>query len=742
MRAELPPPDLSQLGAFQIVPYSQSGPGVDPETPGAGLPASHYLWVLRRHVWKISTFVVLSVVAALVISTRLTPIFEATATVDVDRQAPSGVLGQEAQRVAMSNDSDQFLATQAKLIQSDSVLRPVTRKYNLLEHEEQFSRLPGVQPDTIRNAPVLLKNLKINRPSNTYLLLITYRSPDPRLAADVANGIARSYLEHTYNIRMRSSASLSAFMEQQLEELRAKMERSSLAVAAFERELNVINPEEKTSILSARLLQLNTEHTNAQTDRVRKQAAFESGRGGALEAAQVSAQGESLKGLSERVNEAQEKFAEVKGFFGANHPEYRKAAAKLAEVQRQFESTRQNVTRRVGMEYQESLDRERMLAKAVAQTKVEFDRLNARSFEYKQVKNEAEADKKLYEDLVRKIREAGINAGFQNSAIRLADEARPAVKPVFPNVALNVLLAFLFSAVLAVGVAVLSDALDQTIRDSAQIGRTLQTEVIGMLPVVKGRRSFSYLLAAGVASSNTDLAKPSQSLVDKNASASSFEEAMQTLRNSILLADFDGRLRSILLTSSGPGEGKSTASLHLAVAHARQQKTVLIIDADLRRPTLHKHIHIDSSRGLANVLAGEATVDEVIIQSQTLSHLYMLPAGPPTNRAPDLMGYGMSEVLAQVTRKYDLVIIDGPPLLGFAETLQIATLADGVILLALAGETNRKAVAAALAVLKRLRANVLGLVLNKVDHVNLSSGYNMYSYYKYSAKYYRATEAG
>src|SRR5258708_39663538 len=156
----------------------------------------------------------------------------------------------------------------------------------------------------------MLKKVKGGGPTNAYLLLVSYRSTDPHLAADVANGVAQSYLEHTYTIRFRSSSSLTSFMEKQLEELRAKMERSSSALLQFERELNVISPEEKTSILSARLLQLNTEYTNAQGDRVKKEAAYTSEKGDSAEAAHVSTQGEALKKLTERLNESQQKFAD------------------------------------------------------------------------------------------------------------------------------------------------------------------------------------------------------------------------------------------------------------------------------------------------------------------------------------------------------------------------------------------------------------------------------------------------
>src|SRR5271157_3993775 len=319
--ANLPAPVVDMPARNLPVPadvYRAPGFASEPDTAAVPVPLSHYLWILRRNWWRILLFVACSVTATVVVSSRLVPIYESTATVDIDRQMPSAIIGQESTRT-VANDSDQFLATQAKLIQSDSVLRPVAEQFRLLNWEAEGSDTALSRTQDAEEAPVLLKNLKVTRPPNTYLLLIGYRSTDPRLAANVANGIAHSYLEHTYNIRFKSSASLSAFMEKQLEELKAKMERSSAALAQFERELNVISPEEKTSILSARLLQLNSEYTNAQADRVRKEAAYKSVAGGSLEAAQVSTQGEALKRLSERLDETQQKFAEIKAHYGPNH---------------------------------------------------------------------------------------------------------------------------------------------------------------------------------------------------------------------------------------------------------------------------------------------------------------------------------------------------------------------------------------------------------------------------------------
>ena len=558
---------------------------MEPEEPA--VPLSQYFWILRRQWAKILSFVIFCMVSTGIVSKRITPVYEATATVDIDRQTPPGIIGQEAVR-ATTNDSDQFIATQVKLVQSDSVLRPVANLYKLRDFERSGSDATSANQAAEADAPVELKNLKITRPPNTYLLLIRYRSTDPRLAADVANAVARSYLEHTYNIRIRSSASLSSFMEKQLEELKAKMERSSSALAQFERELNVINPEEKTSILSSRLLQLNTEYTNAQTDRVRKETAYQSVKGGSLEAAQVSSQGDALKRLTERFDEAQQRFAEAKTHYGANHPEYRKLATQLAEVQRQLDKTRANIGQRVEVEYDEAVSRESMLNKAVADTKAEFDRLNARSFEYQALKRDAEADKKLYEELIRKIKEAGINAGFQNSAVRIADTARPPFKPVFPNISLNLALAFLFSTLLAVGAAVLADLLNNTVRDPEQVRRTLNTEVIGTLPSVKEWRGRT-LSASG---NGNGTALISVATPAAHTSLSGFDEAVRTLRNSILLADFDRRVRSLMVTSAAPSEGKSTIAAHLATAHAQQGRKTLLIDGDLRRPSVHRRFNL------------------------------------------------------------------------------------------------------------------------------------------------------
>lgn len=758
---QLERPGSELLDSRRLPQYFEPQPYPEFEAARPTVSATHYLLVIYRQKWRILGFIAACLLATYLISSRLTPIFEATAKIDVDRRIPAGVVGQEASQGLTGDDADAFMATQGELIQSDGVLRPVAEQFNLLQKEKQLAKLPAERARRKTDAPVYLNNLKITRPVNTYIIDISYRSPDPQLAADVANAIAQSYLEHTFEIRIQSSNALSTFMEKQLDELRVKMERSDMALAKFEQELNVINPEDKTNILSSRLLQLNTEFTNAQGDRVRKEAAFKSLQSGSVAAAEVSGQGEELNRLQDRVNQAKQHLATIGSVYGPAHQEYRKAANDLAEVQRQFEEMRRSVAQRVETDFKQALTREEMLGKAVNETKAEYDQLNARSFEYQQLKRDADTNKALYSDLERRIKEAGINAGFQNSSIRIADLARPPDAPVYPRKTLYLILAFLVSSVVAVCAAVLADVLDNTIRDPEQAAHALDTSVLGTLPAVKemrrllnpvaptlaakaastdngdGATSLALARAAEQAESATSLRRAKRKHVLYPASGkyegiSSYEEAIRTLRHSILLPDFDRNVRSLLLTSAAPAEGKSTAIIHLAIAHAEQGKRTLIIDADLRRPSIHKKLNLDGTRGLSNALLGELDWKDGVVGTEDWPELKVLPAGTASRRASDLIGSMMIDILDEAVKDYDLILVDAPPLLGFAETMQVATAVDGVVVMARAGQTSRRAVATVLATLKRLRANTIGLVLNEVDK-NSTHGYYYYGEYR---KYY------
>jgi capsular exopolysaccharide synthesis family protein len=631
---------------------------------------------------------------------------------------PTGVIGQEStSRASSMNDSDFFLTTQVKLIQSDSVLRPVAETLKI--------PISTKRPD----APVTFRYLTVTRPARTYLLQISYRSPDPVFAAKVANAIAESYRRHSYEIRYRASSDVSAFMSKQLEELQAKMEGSSAKLAQFQKELNLLNPDEKTNILSARLLQLNTEYTNAQTERFKKEAAEKSVAGGSLEALESSAQGEQVRKLVDHIAEDDQRFALIRSHYASNHPEYKKAESNQQELQRQLEVLKADVAQRVQIDLNEAVNREQTVKRTLDETKAELDGLNVKAYDYANLKRDADADRKLYEDLNRRIQEQGINAGFQDSSIRLADYARPAVGPVFPRVRSNALIAFFAATLLGIVVVFVSDSMDHTLRDPEQISRQLQTEVLGSLPVVKAWRG--HLPGKGADNKQRELFGLSKGM------ASSYEEAIRTLRDSILLPSAERRPRTLLMTSATPREGKSTTAVHLAVVHSQQKRKTLLIDGDLRRPSIYQYLGVSNEKGLSNVINGEMAWRDALQNPETLPYLTVLPAGPASRRAADGLGSALKGLLADAVNEYDLVVCDAPPLLGFAESLQVAKIVDAVVVVALAGQTERSAVASVLTNLRRLKANVIGLALNEV-RADMSERYYYYGYYgKYYSRYYK-----
>ena len=278
----------------------------------------------------------------------------------------------------------------------------------------------------------------------------------------------------------------------------------------------------------------------------------------------------------------------------------------------------------------------------------------------------------------------------------------------------------MLSSLLAFGAAIVTDLVDNTIRDPEEIARSLRTQVVGTLPTVRAMREHANMLCG--AGESMELVKE-----DGDNAISGYEEAIRTLRSSILLTDFDHRIRSVLVTSASPSEGKSTVAAHLASAHARQHHRTLLIDADLRRPSAHRFFNICSDTGLSTVLSNWTSWRDVVQQAGP-SDLHIMPAGPASRRAADLIGRALPDIIEEASREYDMVILDSPPLIGFPEPLEMAANVDGVLVVTRAGHTSRRAVSTVMATLARLRARPLGIVLNEVTK-EMSDSYYYYGDY-------------
>ena len=292
-------------------------------------------------------------------------------------------------------------------------------------------------------------------------------------------------------------------------------------------------------------------------------------------------------------------------------------------------------------------------------------------------------------------------------------------------------MAFLASLCLGITASIFSDKFDDTIRDSGQARSLLKTEVVGNLPMVRAWKGRS--IQAIPSGADRDTANAGKTTRSAACSVAGFEEAVRALRASVLLGNSDRPLKSVMVTSVAPSEGKTTVAVHFAIAHAQQKYKTLLIDCDLRRPEVHSKLGVTPKTGLSAALLNGLAWREILVQFENAPGLTLLPAGPSLRGCAALIGAGLQKILAEAESEYDLIIVDSPPVLGFSESLHMAAAVDGVMIVAVAGETSRKALDAGLTTLRRLRANVLGLVLNEVTS-STSDGYSYHGYYR---QYYK-----
>ena len=658
--------------------------------------------IVRRQWWKLAAFVVASVIATGLVTSHLTPLYESTVAINVERRG-SGVVGQQASAPTLS-EMDQIMMTQIELIESDLVLRPVAEKYGLLDMEKQARWLNQEERERLRKSRTVLKRLKVARAPNTSILRISYRAPDPNLAADIATMIAGSYVEHAFDSREQSNAAVLSVVGRELTDLKENMISSDQALEAFAKDLGFVDPEQRASALTARLLQLNSDYTSAQSERLHKEAIFDAAKSGSLAIAQVSAQGSMLDTAITRLNQSKGDFTRISTVFGESHPEYQKAWSEMSEARRQFDETRDNAIERIAVDYRQAVAREQMTHDLLATTRTEVDGLTSKSFSYQHLKNEAENYRKLYDDLQRVTREQAINRGFQGAILQVIDPARPSLKQASPRMFLNLFAATFLASLLGSVAIVLVDLADSRIRSPEDAARLPNVDVLAAMPrfgsAFKGRKERCDVVATMPRNRRTRL------LLE-------YQEFIRALRNAIISATLDGPCRSLVLTSPCENEHASTVISNLAFSYAILGRKVLVIDADVRDPSLHRSFEKSGGSGFAEVMAGEKTVNQTLIRVAR-EDLFLMPAGTMTDSSSDLISTGIGKLLDAVSQEFELVLILAPPLLAAPESVLLAGAADGVLVMARADATSSSDITAAYSLLQRHRANIVGMVVNDV----------------------------
>jgi capsular exopolysaccharide synthesis family protein len=389
------------------------------------------------------------------------------------------------------------------------------------------------------------------------------------------------------------------------------------------------------------------------------------------------------------------------------------------------------IASKVRGQYTAALQRESMLRDALEKQKQEANKLNESAIEYNLIKRDSETYRQLYEGLLQKLKEAGVAAGLKSNNFRIVDRANPPSVPIEPNIPRNLMFALVLGLASGVGLAFLLEGLDSTVRTTEQAQMISGLPSLGMIPLnSKSSREGPKTRRLVIASS-----KEAVELVTQVRPQSQMAESYRALRTSLLLSNLGAPPKVIMITSALPQEGKTTTSMNCAVVLAQKKGArVLLIDADLRRPSVHKNLGMGPHSGLSNVLTGSTTLDLAITQTSVLPNLDVLAAGtPPPNPAELLASSNMRDMLAELRGQYDHIVIDTPPSLSVTDAVVLSPRADAVVLVIRSGQTTKTALRRSRDILMQVNAKVVGVLLNAVD---LSSP-DYYYYYEYQGKYAR-----
>jgi capsular exopolysaccharide synthesis family protein len=729
------PPALNPAVAdSSLVPVGTGGSAAE-QTSMREAQASLYWSYLLQYRWYIATFVLLATVASALYALSLPKQYQATTLIRISQAGTQVVGGNNDLRQSANVSNDALIATAQQVIQAPAVVLQTMDQLHLDDNpailaakSRQNLSVQQVR-DTVLHS--ITDHITVEHPPMTLLVAVRYTAPEPDLAAQVANGLAASFLQLQFQTRLDALRASSNYMSQQLDDMRAEMERSQKALVDYETKNNVADPDDKNNIYQSQLAQTDQDLGKAQSERVRLQAVYDAVQAGGMDALLATERGQVLLPLEQQVREAQAKQQNMALIYGPEHPLLRQQQREVANAQQRLQQAGDHVRQQLASEYAAASQREALLTRKLESEKLALDAFNLRAVQFSALKGEATSSTNLYYDLLQRIKEANVSAEFHSDNVSIVDKARPNPIPVAPRVKLIILLGFLISGLVGCAAAVLVGSMDRSIGSTEQLEQWLRLPVVGTLPASA---------SAGTSLAPTDFSPLRARVGEGDGGAvpepTAFREAILSLRSNLLFSQEAG-CGLLAISSAVPHEGKSTVSANLAAALAGLRGQTLLIDGDLRRPTVHRLFGLPNRAGLTTVLRGRSGWESLVLPVASVPGLSVLPAGPSTSGPGELLLHGLAGLLDAVRERYEYVVVDCPPVIGFADAAVICHLAEGTLLIANAGETDRDALRAATVQLRRAQANLLGIVLNRVTQEN--SPY--YYHYNYE-QYYRAYSHG
>ena len=732
---------------IQALDLSQQVPsGISITLGSQETPIFEYLRTLQKRKWLVFASTIIVTVVVALGTLRMTPLYEAVGRVAINRENPD-ILGFKDNPNVAPEAWDTELDTQVKILQSDTLALHAARQLQqngLIPAEATAGAVSfNARDDAAHQARLLgivQGGLLVSVIPKTRIIEIRYMHPDKRFAATVVNTLINTYIEQNFKTKYESTMQASDWLSKQLAELQIKVESSQQKLVDYQKNAGIVGIDEKQNIITEKLDDLNRQLTAAEADRIQKEATYRLANSGNPDLVPGSAPNGVLEKLRGQEADLRLQYAQATVQFGPHYPKVVELNNQLKQVQAAIQAENKKAVERVQNEYLAAVQREKMLRVAFDEQKREANRLNESAIQFNLLKRDLETNRQLYEGLLQKLKEAGISASLKSSNLRIVDLARTPLAPARPNVPLNIAVGFFVGLLGGVGLAFVLEALDNTIHTPEEAQMISACPTLAMIPLdampqVDGRNHKRKKLPQRFEPNHGSVG-----LTVHSRPKSQMAEAYRSLRTSLLLSSAGGPPKVVLITSALPQEGKTTTSLNCALSLAQRGGRVLLVDADLRRPGIHKTIGIPSGVGLSTLLAGNGSWEEMLKPSPQLPNLFVLPAGPPPPNSAELLGSPqMRELIMQWRESFEHVVIDTPPALTVTDAVLLSIQADAVLLVVRSGQTPKDALRRARELLAHVNATLTGVVVNAVDL--RSPDYYYYYYggkygYKYGSGYY------
>jgi len=687
----------------------------------------HYWYVLRRRRGVVLVFTAFLMISVGIATSLSTPYYAATSVIEISPKVDTPFeVDRVSEFVSASSSSElrNYYATQYKIMQSRSVARLAL---DMLRTEHLVTDFD----DAEKPVDAFRKLVRIQPVVETHLVNITVEYPDPQKAALFADTLGKAYMQANFDRTMQSTEAALTWLQERQAEYADQRKVSEEKVASFRAEAGILGLDEQYNGALRRLEGVQSAWSDVATEKIQVQAVY---------AQLVQLQGESdwsplaqhlavgnpvLSDLLKRYEALEQERSALSARVKGRHPDWVRVNTEMTAVEQQVRQQVADVVDGRRAELELVSREEAALAVELEQVKAEVKALDAQLVDLKFLEAEAERNKQFYESIDRRHTEVDLSKLMENNNIRLIDAAVPTDNPVRPVLPVNLAMALILGIFGGTAIAFGLEYVDVTVKSREDIERVIGVPLLGVVPEI----------------AELDL-KALPSDVDRHLFVSarprsSVAECLRSIRTNVLFRLPQKPVRTLLITSAAPREGKSFTSSNLSTIIAMSDSRVLLIDADLRRPSLHKRFGLTNDIGLSAVFQDEATVEQVV-QRTHIEGLDVITAGPPPPNPGELLGSGeMQRALGHV-RGYDFIIIDSPPVNVVADPLVLSAYVDGVLVVVEANRTSRNMVRQAGARLREMDAPVLGAVVNKLNMQTAGYGYNYYDTYGY---YYTEVEA-